>query len=397
MGSEMCIRDSDSTSTSLRSISDTIPTLQYRPWPESTSTTYTATNQVRYQINGILNTGDTAKTNIEKINFASASWTTYDHRTGQWKVVPNRALTEAELAECRVYSDDNITSDIQITATPLEDLYNQVEVSFASRATRDQTDYYSTATAAALLNTLEPVNRMTIQTALCNNAIHAGRISQIELAQSRVDLVISFQTDYTGLQTEAGDVIKVQSPIYGFDNRLFRVTRVRETEGPDGLLSAEITALEYSAAVYADQFLLDYPDKAALDIPTANSTAGLPAPGKPFVSYSTATEAVPYFILNAPLDTAGYPVDSVSFYYSNTSTSSFMLLKTMLPTGSQFFPGNTATTTINTVPYGTWYFRAQTNQRGNHSGFSVVSDPFTWNPAPSSGGGGDPGGSGELP
>ena len=386
-----------STTTSLKSISDEIPTLQYEPWPETTSTTYTATNQVRYEINGVINTGDTAKTNLEKINFASASWTTYDHRTGQWKIVPNRALTVGELSECRSYSDDNITSDIQITATPLEDLYNRVEVSFANRGTRDQTDYYTTATDASELNTLEPVNRMQIQTALCNNAIHAGRIANIELKQSRIDLVISFQTDYTGLQTEAGDVIKVSSSVYGFDNKLFRVTRVRETEGADGVLAAEITALEYSNTIYSDVFLLGYPDRAVSDIPAANSTTGLPAPGKPFISYSTTTEAVPYFILQTELANSGYPVDTVSFYYSNTSTSSFMLLKDLAPVGSQFYPGNTATYIVNTIPYGTWYFRTQTNRQGNHSDVSVVSDAFLWEPAPGTGGGGyyPPGGGGD--
>ena len=388
---------STTTATSLWSVSNEIPANQFTPWPESTSTTTTATYQVRYEINGILNTGDTVKTNLEKINQASASYTSYDHKTGQWRVIPLRALTTSEINSCYVFTDDNIIGDITLTATNLEDIYNQVETGYASRSTRDQTDYYRYQLPAADLNELEPVNPLKMSVSLVNNSIHAGRISQIELQQSRRDLVVNFQSDYGALQVEAGDVVKVTNSTYGFDQKLFRVTRIRETEGEDGTLATEVAAIEYSGSVYRDSTLTDTGATPVSDIPIANSTTGLPTPGAPVITYSTATEAVPYFIVSIPLANSGYPVDTVSLYYSNTSTSSYMLLKTLTPIGPQFYPGNTATTTINTVPYGTWYFRAQTNLAGNHSAISTASTAFAWDPQPGSGGGGywPPGGGGD--
>lgn len=371
-----------STSTSLKSISDQIPTNQFESDGVTTST------QVRYEINGVLSTGDTIKANLDKINFASASWTTFDYNQGQWVVIPNRAATQGELDSAFVFNDDNILGDITISATNLEDLYNSVEIEYPSRKIRDQSDYYRDDIAAGERNDLEPDNTMNLRLELVNNALHAGRIGQIELKQSRIDKIISFRADYSAIQCVAGDVVKITTPAYGFVNKLFRLTKIREVEDEAGMLSVEITALEYLANVYADETLLDDPVAGISGISPINSSAALPAPGKPFISFSTATEAVPYFVLNSQLANTGYPVDNLTFYYSNTTTANFVLLTQVNPVAPNFYPNNTVTSVINYVPYGTWYFAAQTNLGSNHSAYSPVSDAFVWNPVPGTGGGG---------
>lgn len=289
------------TSTSLRSWSNQIPTNQF-------NNNGTTSSQVRYTINGVLNTGDTVKNNIDRINLASSSWTSYDHKTGKWGVIINRTATAGELANAFVFDDDNIISDINLTSTNLEDLYNAVEVSYANRNARDQSEYYKAEIPQADRNNLEPDNTMRMRLDLVNNGIQAGRIGLIELNQSRYDLVIQFTADYSALVCEVGDVVKVSNPIYDFNEKLFRITRVRETEGEDGGLAVEITALEYAAAVYSDETQTDGEDKPNTNIPPANL---IPAP---IHTSSTINLTTLDIELGVTIPTGSPPISAVDWY-----------------------------------------------------------------------------------
>jgi hypothetical protein len=342
--------------------------------------TVTGTNQVRYEINGVLNTGDTVRTNMEKINLASASWTTYNYKNGQWQIVVNRAVSNSEIAASYEFTDDNIIGEINLTSSNLEDLYNEVEVGFASRAVRDQSDYFRYNLPASELNTLEPVNKLQMQMSLVNNPIHAGRLGLLELNQNRYDLLISFTADYGALVCEVGDVVRVSNPIYGFDKKLFRITRIRETEGEDGTIAAEITAIEYNAKIYADTTLTNLTYTPLSGIPSQGSSSGLPAPSAPTVpsQYDFA------FNLQTTINSASLPVDEVQFYYSSTSTSGFAWLVTVPATG-QFYANDTVSATYVQLDPGDWYFKARTRLGENYSDFSSSSAVFTWAPTYPSG------------
>jgi len=365
---------STTTSTSLYSISNQIPPNQYDFTGVTTST------QVRYQINGVLSTGDTVKTNLDKINLASASWTTYDHKLGQWRVTPNYALSAGEKAALRVYNDENIIGEITVTATALEDIYNQLEVSYANRGLRDQTDYFRSSVDAGELNAFEPVNSLRMQSNLTNNGIHAARIGLIELKQSRVDLVISFQTDYSGLQTEDGDVIKVNSDIYGFTEKLFRVTRVRETEGADGTLTSEITALEYSDTIYTDEVLLDGQNKPYSDIPSQGTSQSLPPPSTPVLTSITTSTQSPRFTISTTIDPTSGPTNEVQLFYATTSTGNYFLLQSSNPAGGSFAAGDTVAFPIVGLSAGTYLFKARTGLNSRYSSLSNASNVLRWSP-----------------
>jgi len=340
----------------------------------------TPSTQPRYVINGVLNTVDTIKANLDRINVASATWTTYDHKLGKWRLIANRELTGGELSATRLYDDDTITGEISITSTNLEDMYNHLEVAYANRGLRDQTDYYKADIAAEFLNDLEPYNLLRMNTVFCNNAIHAARVGLIELKQSRSDLVITFQTDYSGLQTEAGDVIKVTNTIYGFDEKLFRVTRVRETEGVDGGLTAEITGIQYNAEVYTDETLTDGQNKPLSDIPAIGTTTLLSPSIPSVVAITTGTSAS--FTLRTTINGDSGPVDNVQFWYSNTSTGGFVNLITVYGMdGSNFNANENVQGRITTLPAATYYFQARVGLAGLFSPLSSTSSVFVWNPA----------------
>jgi hypothetical protein len=360
-----------STSTSLKSISNTIPTNQFEANGTTTST------QVRYQINGVLSTGDTVKNNFDKICMSCESWTTYDFNEGKWVVIPNRAATAGELANAFEFNDNNIIGDISVNATGLEDLFNLLEVEFASRQLRDQNDYYRAEIDPIERNDIEPDNTLNLRLEMCNNALHAGRVGLIELKQSRVDLITSFTADWSALNVRAGDVIKLTTEVFDFNEKLFRVTKTREIERDDSTITVEITALEYNADIYTDETLVDSAENSGSGIGSiANS---VPAPTAPTVT-GNATAATPFFTVSTTISSGSLPVDSVDFLIGTSSGGTFENLATVQ---GPFNSGDTVTSpNIAGRASGTYYFRARTNIGIRRSDESASSSAFTWTLAP---------------
>lgn len=363
------------TNTSLYSIANEIPPNQF----ESDGTTST---QARYITNGVLSTGETVKNNLEKITQASASWLTYDFVQGKWTVVPNRALSVGELAALVTYDDDSIIGEVNVNATNLEDLYDSIEVEFPSREIRDQNDYYRASIAKQ--NELQPDNTLSLRYDLINNAIHAQRLGQIELQQSAVDKSIQFKTTYEGLQTKAGDVIKVTNEVYGFTDKLFRVTRVREIENEDGSLFAEISGLEYDADVYGDTNITDYQPNTASGIPSFGGPVSLPRPGVVVVGNTFATNNNPYFEVSTTISPAGGGVDQILWYYKIGAGDYVYVTNEVGP----FSPGQTVTDDIAGLPAGSYSIYARVVKDGLYSDYSFddlgfpPTNDIVWNPQP---------------
>jgi hypothetical protein len=368
------------TTTSLLGWSNTIPSNQYTPWPLSTSTTYTATNQVRYQINGVLSTGATVKNNLDSIVQGCNCWTSFDYSAGQWKVIINRAATVGELASAFTFNDDNIIGDVGITATNLEDLYNQLEVEYASRIIRDQNDYFRAEIDPSEMNDLEPANNLSMRLDLVNNALHAGRIGLIELKGSRVDLIINFRADYSAIQCEAGDVVKITNNVYGFTDKLFRISKLREVEDEGGSITVEVTALEYNADVYTDEELFDSAAVEGSGIPVFGGSSSLPAPSIPVVA--TLNTTTPSFSISTVIPAVSGPVNRIQWLYSpTTATIDFNILDTISPVSGYYTNGSTVTDTVSILQEGTFYFKARTGLDGRVGALSSSTTVgFYWNP-----------------
>lgn len=339
----------------------------------------TISTQTRYEINGVISTGDTVKNNLEKITQSCNGWTTFDYSEGAWKVIANRAATALELDTAFEFNDDNIIGDVGITATNLEDLYNNLEVEFASRKIRDQNDYYRAAIDYSARNQLEPENSLSMRLEMVNNALHAARVGLIELKQSRIDKIITFRADYSAIQCEAGDVVKVTNNVYGFVDKLFRISRLREVEDDAGGITVEVTALEYDATVYTDEELYDSADVPGSGIPTFGGSATLPAPSQPIVA--TISTTTPSFSISTVIAPTSTVVDEVQWWYSTTSTGGFAYL-TNEYSGVGGFAANSTVTDIVSIPQeGTFYFQARTGLGARYSNFSTATSVgFYWNP-----------------
>jgi hypothetical protein len=358
---------------SVFNFSNQIPPNQFQGDGVTTST------QARYVINGVVSTGDTVKNSIEKISQGCAAWTTFDYSEGKWKLLNNRAASEGELNTAFEFNDDNILGEVGITATNLEDLYNQLEVEFASRKIRDQNDYFKGAIDESLMNDLEPPNTLSMRLEMVNNALHAARIGLIELKQSRVDKIITFRADYSAIQCEAGDVVKVTNSVYGFNDKLFRVTKLREIEGEEGSITVEVTALEYDSTIYADETLVDSPDTPGSGIPIFGGSSSLPPPSAPIPAIISTT--TPSFSISTTVNAGSTAPDEIQWWYSTTSTGNFSYLTNEYAAAGTFNPGSVVNDILTIQQSGTYYFKARTGLGGRYSDFSTASSPgFVWNP-----------------
>jgi len=207
----------------------------------------------RWAINGMMGTYSSVFTNIDLICQSCSAFFTYNPKVGKFEVVPNRAATTGEKAAAYILTDDNITGAIDVTSTQLYAQYNAIEAEYPDGAQRDQTGTVNVITPLLERNSNEPDNKLTTRYAIVNDPARVTNLSQIDLRQSRKDLVVQLDADYAAIQSEVGDIVKLTNDTYGFVEKLFRVMRVTEKEAQDGMLSVSMVLLEYADSVYTHE------------------------------------------------------------------------------------------------------------------------------------------------
>jgi hypothetical protein len=290
------------------------------PWTPIDATV--ASTAIRYQINGIIDTSKQTKTNIDSLCLSGGAWISYDIQSGQWRIIP-----KAIAATSYIFSDDDIVSGINLSSTRLDDLYNIVEATYFDTNNRDQQAYAKINLLDIrpdLLNRFEHENTMSLSLEFCNNNVQAERIADMELEQCRDDLVVSFSTSHVGLQLQAGDVIGINNPIYGWDaasgfeeGKLFRIIKITERETAEGGLGTEITGLEYNPLVYDDKNIKEFYCRENLGVPSVGGDDVLPPPSVEIVQIIN-NGSIPSFTIKVTTpDTPGSgPFTSVEVWYA---------------------------------------------------------------------------------
>ena len=235
-----------------------------------------SSTQPRFEINGTLGTVSDVQTNLDKLFSSCGSYLLFDGKQGKYKGLPNKAV---DLTDAFVCNDDNIVSKINIQNTDLFQQYNAVEIEYFDKERRDQRNSVLVTTPSVDRNTGEPDNELTYSLDMVNNKVSVEILANIDLNQTRLDKVVTFTGDHSYLQIDTGDVIKFTNETYGFDNKPFRIMRIREIEAADTTLTCEIVGLEYSADVYAiPSVTLDAPS-GNVSMPTIPDIGVIPIPG----------------------------------------------------------------------------------------------------------------------
>ena len=201
----------------------------------------------RFEVNGSINSADPVFERIEAILLGSNSSLRWQN--GKYSIFVNKADT----VEAFDMDESKVVGDISVSEVGLNSVVNSVEVQYG----RDAANNYQRNT---LTVSLPEANRYpneqdrvrSLDLPLVRTFIEAERIAFILLNQSREQLSIKHMATVAAMPLEAGDVITYTLPNYGWDEKLFRVTRVSEMEVEDGL-QYQIEAVEYAASVYTDR------------------------------------------------------------------------------------------------------------------------------------------------
>jgi len=250
------------------------------------------------------------------------------------------------------FSDDNIISGISISSTRLDDLYNSVEAEFYDQYNKDQKAYARANLPDSERNPNEPDNQLRLSLDLCNNSMQADILGQIEMRQSRDDLVIEFTSNQYGIQAQAGDVVNVYSDLYDWAPKLFRVMRVKEQETDEGGLVAQIQALECNGDVYTIEPITEFTTEANIGIGVYAASPNLPQPPVVVISEIDADVAVPNFLLQIEIPTTGGPYDEIELYYTEGWDPMSITGSVVPGTGSNGAPVGDGLLTVTAVDYG---------------------------------------------
>jgi hypothetical protein len=339
--------------------------------------------QPRYRIDGPVNTGDNCLSNLQQLADACDSWLQYNELTGKWTIVMNKPYSGTLSS---LYSIDSsvLIGGIDINPLDLNQTYNSLEVQYPNANINDQTDYkivdLTTPGTAwydpSLLSPNEPNNRLVVQYPQINNYVRAVYLGVRRLLQSREDLTINCNLDYSGIQVVAGDVVRVTLAEYGWTDKLFRVSQVQETKTTEGFLGARIVAFEYNASVYADNALDDF-------IPEANTGLKDPnifdRPTTPIVTLATAANgAINYYTVSSNVPAVGTTL-YMDFNIGNSSNTAThkSYSSVQVGDGTPYTANSTITINVADSSPGTYYW--STTARNDIAGRqSNSSSAFTW-------------------
>jgi len=342
--------------------------------------------QARYRINGPVNTGQNCLTNLQDLTDACDSWLQYSELSGKWKVVINQSYTDyTTIADLYLVDSYNLIGGIDINPIDLNQTFNSLEVQYPDKNIKDQTNYKVFNLidyVPSVMSPNEAANQLVAGYPQVNNYIQAAYLGERRLLQSREDLVISCALDYSGIQLEAGDVIRVKLEQYGWDTlntgygKLFRVSQVQEVKSDDGFLGARITAFEYNDTIYADNPLQDF-------IPEANSGLSNPrlldTPGTPILSTNPLTDGtVASFNVVSTAPAVGSTMYMDFNYGTSTNTATHKLYKTVQTSdGTPFVNSDAVSIDVADLPPATYYW--STTARTETTGYrSNCSASYVW-------------------
>jgi len=375
----------------------------------------TAVTGPRFEINGSVDTTKTNWDNLLLLAKCCDSWLRWDERVAKWAVVVNQSYTQAGLTIndlpiilCDTQYEDIGTMSItgkkvmhavgglSIQPIDLNATYNKAEVQYINSDTRYSTSMEYLSVNSSLLSANEPENQLTVQVPFATNAGQALFIGKRRLAQSREDLVITVKLEHSGIQLEAGDIVRIYHKQYGWtsdvlpDGKLFRVTEIREEKSAEGSLGVQIAAFEYNNDIFEfidiNSFLPK--DNTALKNPNI-----FDYPKLLNVSDSSEASVVPHFIVNAVTPTIGITTALELWYYeaptglssTQLAAANFKLLMTQQPKLTPTYEAEeTVSILVSTLPGNldgmVYYIKVRALGTVRKSPYSQEILSFKWNP-----------------
>ena len=328
----------------------------------------------RFEVNGSVDTGQQVSQRIESILMGSNSSLRW--QGGKYSIFINKA----DAAQNYTITEGNLVGNISVSEVGLNSVVNQIQVRYG----RDAQNNYQRNTATVTLPTdnmypNEQRRVRSIDLPLVRTFVEAERIAFILLNQSREQLTIKHITNVEAMALEAGDVIKYTLTNYGWEDKLFRITRINEIENEDGL-QYEIEATEYADSVYAERTHIEPGSVPNVNLPKPSfipPVSGLTLTGR-FEAvadpYARISWAVPS---NSLIEEFEIYINGTDTTFSSGTTRSVGVIR---PATSGFTPGEAVTYDITGLPAGSytiWVVGRNSFASSNPSNPLTIAD---WNP-----------------
>lgn len=348
-----------------------------------TYTTYSGstTTQQRFQFNGMVDTNNSIMNNLQEMATSCDCLIKYNEVTGLWGVIVQQPTYTVAMA----IDDSNMIGSLSVSPLDISNSYNIIEAKFPDNVTQDgfNTAIFDLAQIAPnLLYPNEPINKQTVTLSLVNNSVTAQYIANRLLEAGREDLSITCKVDYTGLQLEAGDIVSITNTNYGWNAKLFRISKITEQFGSDGTITADLILSEYNPQIFDDRNITQFTPAVNTSLPSALVFGYLAAP---IINNQTPTAPVPFFYVNVVAPNNGV-TQYAEIYYSAylTPTSSQLIFAgttDIKPSGDTYAAGQSMPPVVITgVASGDWYFFYKIVNNLGASALSAPSSKLYWRP-----------------
>jgi hypothetical protein len=350
-------------------------TFTYTPYSGGSAT------QTRFRFDGVLDTNNTIMTNMQSMASCCDCLIKYNEISGQWGVIVQKPSYTVSMA----IDNSNMVSAIQVSPIDLASSYNIAEVKFPDSTAQDSFNSATFDLAVidpSLLYPNEPINKQTISLPLVNNSVRSQYLANRFLESAREDLQIKVDVDFSGIQLEAGDIVTMTNPSYGWVAKLFRVSQITEKFGDDGTITASLTLMEFNPEVYDDKNITQFTPSPNTGIGSPLGFGTLYAPSVTNVQASAPVPSFDVAVTAASNGIVQYAEVYYSAYASPTESQRFFAGTTAVnPGGNPYTPSaSMGVVTIGGIPQGDWYFAVKYVNSLGSSDFSASSAVFQWRP-----------------
>ena len=200
--------------------------------------------QDRYQCNGVIDTSNQIKANIEQLLASMGGKLTYSG--GKYFVdgaeykTPTHTFTEAD-----------VISEIQTqTKQSRRGIYNGVKGIFVSEEKNYKVlDYPAQISSTYATEDGDPLY-LDMPLPFVTNNLQAQRLAKIALLKSRQQVVITMTVNLKGLQVKVGDTIQITNDRLNYSSKVFEVIDYSLAIGDGQALAVNLVCIETASAIY---------------------------------------------------------------------------------------------------------------------------------------------------
>ena len=199
----------------------------------------------RYTFNGVVDTANTPKSNLEQM-LTSLAGTLY-YSNGKWSLKAGAYVTPTVTLD-----EDDLAGPLQIeTAISRRDAYNAVKGQFISPESSYQATDYPPITSSTF-ETEDGGNRSYLDFALpfTQSSATAQRLAKIALFKNRQKITVAAKFKLTAFQFEIGDTLMITNSRLGFSSKVFEVISWSLNFGADEVC-VECQLVETNSGVYS--------------------------------------------------------------------------------------------------------------------------------------------------